>query len=122
MAGKRNRPRRTLRGGVSAENRGNFDGKQGRTEIQKTMTIYNYPIQIVGFQKVELPINAAILTVQMQGETLCLWARVEERNTTTEQRKIEIVATGQPMSQAQRWYIGTVQTADGLVWHVFDNA
>jgi hypothetical protein len=86
------------------------------------MKIYKYPIEIVDFQKVTLPLNAKILTAQMQGRTLCLWAQVEERNTSTEERSIEVFGTGHPMSQTlNRKYINSVQMADGaFVWHVFE--
>jgi hypothetical protein len=87
------------------------------------MTIYKYPLKITGTQQIELPINAVLLTVQMQGETLCLWAKVEERNTVDD-RTIEIFGTGHPIDNYARSYIGTVQEecgADGvLVWHVFE--
>ena len=85
------------------------------------MTIYKYPIKITDSQKVKLPLNAEILTVQMQGETLCLWAKVEEvGNTSTEERTIEVFGTGHPMSDDARRYIGTIQIHVGALWHVFE--
>jgi hypothetical protein len=85
------------------------------------VTIYKYPIKIADSQKVKLPLNAEILTAQTQGETLCLWAKVEERNTDTEERTIEVFGTGHPMSDDARRYIGTTQMQGGaLVWHVFE--
>lgn len=85
------------------------------------MTIYKYPIKITSTQKVKLPINAEILTAQMQGDTLCLWAKVEEGNST-EDRTIEVFGTGHPMSDDARRYIGTTQMHGIalLVWHVFE--
>lgn len=84
------------------------------------MTIYKYQIEITSKQKVRLPINAEILTAQMQGDTLCLWALVEEGNST-EDRIIEVFGTGHPMSDDARRHIGTTQMHGGaLVWHVFE--
>lgn len=85
------------------------------------MTIYKYPIKITDEQKVKLPLNAEILTAQMQGDTLCLWAKVEEGNTSMEERTIEVFGTGHPMSDNNRRYIGTTQMHGGaLIWHVFE--
>jgi hypothetical protein len=86
------------------------------------MTIYKYPIKITDTQTVNLPLNAEILTVKMQGETLCLWAKVEEGNACTEERTIEVFGTGHAMSMKyNRRYIGTAQQAGGsLIWHIFE--
>lgn len=85
------------------------------------MTIYKYPIKITDTQKVKLPINAEILTAQMQGDTLCLCAKVHEGNTSMEERTIEVFGTGHPMSDDARRYIGTTQMHGGaLIWHVFE--
>lgn len=86
------------------------------------MTIYKYPIEVTDFQKVKLPLNAKILTAQTQNGFLCLWAQVEEKNTTIEERSIEIFGTGHPMTDTlNRKYISTVQMKGGsLVFHVFE--
>lgn len=85
------------------------------------MTIYKYPIRIADVQEVLLPLNAEILTAQMQSGTLCLWAKVEEGNTSMEERTIEVFGTGHPMSNNARRYIGTAQMHGGsLIWHVFE--
>ena len=85
------------------------------------MIIYKYPIKLTEFQKVPLPVNAEILTVQVQDRNLCLWAQFDERNITIEERSIEICGTGQPMSNTtNREYIGTVQEGGVFVWHVFE--
>lgn len=85
------------------------------------MTIYKYPIKLTDSQKVKLPINAEILTAQMQDDTLCLWAKVEESNTSMEERIIDIFGTGCPISDEHRRYIGTTQMHGGaLIWHVFE--
>lgn len=85
------------------------------------MTIYKYPIEITDTQKVELPLGAEILTAQMQGENLCLWAKVDEFYTGMEERTIEVFGTGHAMSDNARRYIGTTQMHGGeLIWHVFE--
>lgn len=82
-------------------------------------TIYKYPILITDWQQVEMPSNATILCVQLQGDVLCLWARVDPERTPT-QRTIYIYGTGRAC-RSGGIYIGTVQQFDGtLVWHVFE--
>jgi hypothetical protein len=83
------------------------------------MTIYRYPLSDKQVQTVQLPFDAEILAVQVLRGKLCLWARVNERNTSKETRTIEIYGTGDPMNNHSRYYMGTVQMND-LVWHVFE--
>jgi len=83
------------------------------------MVIYKYNLQFTDFQQVIMPIGAMILSVEMQGNLICIWAMVDQSQTKTERRGIEIFGTGQPMSDRERKYIGTV--LDGqFVWHVFE--
>lgn len=85
--------------------------------------IFKYPLEITGTQFVELPLGAEILTAQMQGSQLCLWAIV---NTLPEavkkNRRIEIMGTGNPMPTGELKYISTFQMmGGGLILHVFEN-
>ncbi len=85
------------------------------------MKIFKYPLAHTTTQQVEVPLDSVILTVQVQYGTPCLWAQVNDKNTNTEKRTIEIFGTGYPMSDDARQYIGTFQLADGqLVFHVFE--
>jgi hypothetical protein len=86
--------------------------------------IYKYSLALTDTQFVELPLGAEILTVQMQGDRLCLWAMV---NTLPEaikkNRRIEIIGTGNPVPTGDLKYISTFQMMDGgLIFHVFENA
>lgn len=83
--------------------------------------IWKYPITILEEQTVEMPIGARILSVQMQGGGLVLWALVDPE-ANREKRRIAVHGTGHPVDIAEtRHFIGTVQTNGGaLVWHVFD--
>lgn len=85
--------------------------------------IFKYPLEITDTQFVELPLGAKILTAQMQGNQLCLWAVV---NTLPEavkkNRRIEIIGTGNPMPTGDLEYISTFQMmGGGLIFHVFEN-
>lgn len=93
--------------------------------------IYKYPLKITDEQSVDMPTGAKILSVQMQGKTLCLWASVNPENKQSK-RTICIVGTGNPFDEDRNVrlgtsegrgvgcvYLGTVQD-QGFVWHVFE--
>ena len=85
--------------------------------------IYKYQLDLLDTQFVELSLGAEILTVQMQGNQLCLWAMV---NTLPEaikkNRRIEIIGTGNPVPIDDLKYISTFQMMDErLTYHVFEN-
>jgi len=84
-------------------------------------TIWKYPLKPIESQVVELPGGAKILTAQLQGNQLCLWALVNTL-ALTESRKIRIYGTEHPISnQKEHRYISTYQLADGeFIFHVFE--
>jgi hypothetical protein len=80
-------------------------------------TIYKYPLTLAAVQKIEMPLGAELLAVQIQGKQICIWAVVnpeEEENVQT----FYIVGTGHPMPEGRVRFLGTVQD-DPFVWHVF---
>lgn len=81
-------------------------------------TIYKYPIEITDEQVIEMPSGANILNVQMQNDTVNIWAMVDPKEYAVPV-KLRIIGTGNsiPPGLALR-YIGTVQAAR-FVWHVF---
>ena len=90
------------------------------------MKIWKYPLVEGDEQIIEMPLDAKILTVQVQNDIPCLWVAVIQTNVMV-QRRIRIVGTGHtlmPYYSAKltiNGYIGTIQTHGGLlVWHVFD--
>lgn len=82
------------------------------------MTIWKYQLNIVSLQNINLAADAKILSVDIQNNTLCLWA-LTNPNAPTTYRTIEIVGTGMEVSPYQKRFIGTVQMGV-LVWHVFE--
>ncbi len=79
--------------------------------------IWKFPlVDRCGLQFVAMPLGAEILTVQMQGTTITLWAKVNTENPM-ESVPIQIVGTGNPYDSVGD-YIGTVQL-DMYVWHIF---
>lgn len=85
------------------------------------MKIFKYELLIVPVQQISLPENAKIMTVQFQGNQLCLWAMVNP-HSYDEYRYIRIAATGEKITdESDLKYINTVQQFDGeLIWHVFE--
>ena len=86
-------------------------------------TIYKHQLKITDRQNVSMPFGAELLSVQVQHNEVCLWAKVESNNHPQD-RTIEIFGTGNPIYEdmgVSRKFIGTVQTHEGaLVWHVFE--
>ncbi len=84
--------------------------------------IWKYPLQIVDRQLISVPNPVQALSVDFQGETLCLWYEVRPGDAMIE-IEVRIVGTGHPYSFNQFHYVGTVQQLfserGNLVWHVF---
>lgn len=84
--------------------------------------IWKYPLYVQDVQTVEMPDEADILTIQVQGDAPYIWAMVNP-DAPLNPRKIRIYGTGHPVDpnlSAER-YIGTFQLKNGsLVLHVFD--
>jgi len=90
--------------------------------------IYKYPLGTEIYHnmvtEVEMPRNAEILSLQMQGGIPVIWAIV---NPKKEKRKyvFQVFGTGYEMLDYERKhyvYVGTVQQSGlmTLVWHIFE--
>ena len=81
-------------------------------------TIYKYPIEITDEQTVSIPIGAQVLSAQMQGTQLCIWAMVDSTNFNCN-RRVRIFGTGNPVELDSNWkFVDSVQERI-FVWHVF---
>lgn len=102
--------------------------------------IWRYDLAVDDRQTVQMPKDAEILSVQMQGRhndsgtslkyELMMWALVDPNTKAIEDRVFRVLATGEvhepsspgPSDQIQlvcKTHIATVQN-DGEVWHVFE--
>ncbi len=94
-------------------------------------TIFKYPLptQIIGIGRYNLllPLYAKPLTVVNQDEKVTLYMEVESENSGFHM-PVWVEGTGRPMPTfsaagdiltAEVRYLGTVQMADGFVWHVY---
>ena len=83
-------------------------------------TIWKYPIEVTGYQQVEMPIKSKVLSVQIQHERPCIWVQVNPDETDTCQRAVYTKGTGHPIIGIIGNFVGTYQLENGsLVFHVF---
>ena len=82
--------------------------------------VWKFPIRIDDTVTVRMPAGAEVLTAQLQGGELCLWARVDTDNLTVN-RMFYIRGTGHPFTGAEGRYVSTFQLQGGaLIFHVFE--
>jgi hypothetical protein len=73
-------------------------------------------------QPVMMPKTAGVLSAGAQGEEIVVWANVDSSAPLVPHR-FEVVGTGHDASRVVPPglpFVGTVQMANGLVFHVFD--
>jgi hypothetical protein len=82
--------------------------------------IFKYKIQKIGeIVEIEMPVNAKICDINCQGNELFLWAMVDI-HAPLEKTRFVVYGTGWKIDNAENLYfIKTVHTPDGFVWHVF---
>lgn len=85
------------------------------------LTIWKFPLKLVGRQIVVMPSGAKILSVQTQEDAVCLWVMCNP-DAPKSHKVIDIHGTGHRIpAETERIFIGTVQTENGsLVWHIFE--
>jgi len=87
-------------------------------------TIWKFPLQSADQQTIKMPAGAELLSVQVQRETVCLWAKVDPE-AAREPRVIAIFGTGHELPEDESTFrlefIDTFQLHDGaLVFHAFE--
>ncbi len=84
------------------------------------MTVYKYQLTTNRETQLELPKGADILKVDVQNDTVCLWAMVDP-NAKKEARTFEVFGTGHPMPDFNRRFINTFFVQGGTyVFHAFE--
>lgn len=82
--------------------------------------IFKFPLEVTDLQKIRMPKDSTLLTVQVQKEIPCLWALLDT-DKEAEDRFIKIIGTGHPVPENVLRYIGTFQVMEGtFVGHVFE--
>lgn len=84
------------------------------------MVIYKYKLKVEIIQRIMMPANARILSIQVQGDEICLWAEVYvDRDNQLEEHTLIMRATGQPVAKGSEVYRATVQL-NSYVWHIYE--
>lgn len=85
-------------------------------------TIHKFILREVDRQRVMMPKDAKILSIQLQHEKLCIWAEVHDE-LQLEERKFLVFGTGNPLRVGcNDTFLGTVQTRSGaIVWHIYED-
>ena len=85
-------------------------------------TIYKYKLPLTDLSEISLPASGDVISVGDQQGELVLWVLVEPDEKMM-LRTFRIAGTGHPLgfeSPNDVSFIGTVQQASGLVWHIFE--
>ena len=86
-----------------------------------TKQIWKYPLKGM-MTDIQMPMEAKVLTVQIQNDQPTIWAQVNPQNEL-ETRHFTIVGTGHEFNDKDMKYIGTFQDVPGsipFVWHLFE--
>jgi len=84
------------------------------------MKIWKYHASLGDLRFVEMPKGSRILTVQMQGLSLCLWALVDPTEKEREVHTIATFGTGHDLPKNPGQYLATVQPTPDLAFHIFE--
>jgi hypothetical protein len=85
-----------------------------------TNVIYKYPLQIERKFRIELPLGAKILSVQLQDDKPMLWAQINPE-AMTEYRHFRVLMTGEKhVERDDQIYLATLQH-NGIVVHIFED-
>jgi hypothetical protein len=81
---------------------------------------FTLPLIPEKFEK-KFPLHSEILHLALQGEIACLWVRVNPDQNEMETRRFVWLATGQADDAMYfQQYIGTIQTEEGFVFHLYE--
>lgn len=80
-------------------------------------TTHKYQLEVTESQVINMPAYAEILSVQVQDNQICLWARVNP-GAATEPRTFSVFMTGAPLP-IRTQHLGTVQMG-WMELHVFE--
>jgi hypothetical protein len=89
-------------------------------EEKMITAVWKWNLAVTDVQKLDIPVRAKLLCVQIQNGTPRLWALVNP-DAPTETRNIITLGTGLRVDCLPGKYVGTYQLKGGvLVFHVFD--
>lgn len=80
--------------------------------------IWKYPLSDLTNQKIQMPVGAKILSVQVQHSTPTIWALVDP-SSPTQDRRFRVIGTGWDFDPAGLIHVST-WSFGGFVWHLFE--
>ena len=81
--------------------------------------VFKYPLEVTDRQIIDTFAGWKPLSVQVQGEQVCLWAEVNDEATTACYR-VFVHGTGHALHPGAEVFVGTFQLMEGgLIFHVF---
>ena len=86
------------------------------------MRIWKYRLEITDTQVLKVPCDSRFLTLQMQGNTPCIWVQVPVSSDSVnllEEITINIYGTGHDMPEHPGVYLGTFQKG-AFVGHAYE--
>lgn len=90
------------------------------------LSIWKFPLDVEDYQKVLMPVNSRILSVQTQNNKPVLWAICDTETEEKEYREFEVFGTGHPFYEGvhfgkEQRFVGTFQLHGGVfVGHLFE--
>lgn len=91
-----------------------------RSRAMPSKVVYKYALTSWTVFR-EVPRGACVLSAGVQGDSVVVWLLVDPDERPVS-RALAYFATGYELSDLfeDAQFVGTVQLANGLVWHVFD--
>jgi hypothetical protein len=80
-------------------------------------TMWEFPIDLKTRQTVNMPERARVLSCQLEGRKICLWALVDSQ-APEETRLVYMIGTGHTIPEMPLQFVNTIQ-AMGSTFHVF---
>lgn len=81
-------------------------------------TVWKFPLSWAAYQEIEMPEQARVVLVGMQGDTPTVWAECDTE-ATDEKRGFYVRGTGEVIRDGPA-HVGSFQQGP-LVWHVFEH-
>jgi len=84
-------------------------------------TVQHYELEAIDPIIISLPMNADVLTVQVQKGVVSLFALIDPKETRYEVRAFKAVTTSHQFEVKLLNYVGTFQTGEGqFMFHLFE--
>ncbi|MGO3895373.1 DUF7352 domain-containing protein [Brevibacterium aurantiacum] len=81
--------------------------------------VFKYPLEVTDRQFIDTFAGWKPLSLQVQGDEVCLWAEVDDESTTARYR-VFVHGTGHALHPDAEVFAGTFQLMNGgLIFHVF---